>query len=89
MDAGFADGKLFKGLEEMGCADYIVRLRCNAALDKLAGEHLRQPPGTRLWNNKPRTWCHELEYKANPWEGKRRVVLCVVERPGLRGTLGR
>ena len=79
MDAGFSDGKLFSALEERDI-DYVTRLRCNKVLDRLAGGLLKQPRGLR-WI-KPRTWCHELRYKANSWKRGRRVVPVVVERPG-------
>ncbi len=79
MDAGFSDGKLFSSLEEQG-TDYVARLRRNKAIDRLAAKYLNQPRSVS-WI-KPRTWCHELEYKADSWERPRRVVVVVVERPG-------
>ena len=73
MDAGFADGKR---KEERGTG-YVVRLKCNKSLDRLAGKYLTQPRGPS-WI-KPVTWCHELVYEAGFWEKARRVVV-VVER---------
>ena len=79
MDAGFSDGKLFSALEEKGI-DYVARLRCNKAVDRLAGNLLNQPTGFECIE--PRTRCHELRYKAGSWKRGRRVILVVVEQPG-------
>jgi hypothetical protein len=51
----------------------------NAALNKLAEEHLKRPPGPRP--QQPREWFHELDYRAASWSRERRVVLVVQERP--------
>src|SRR5918994_164368 len=78
MDAGFPEGRLLAGLGRRG-APYVARLRNNRALDRLAGPHLKRPPGRPP--AEPRLWLHEIEYQAGPWSRPRRVVLVVKERP--------
>jgi hypothetical protein len=78
LDAGFPEERLLAGLEARG-TPYVARLRNNRALDRLAGPHLKRPPGRPP--AEPRLWLHELEYQAGPWSRPRRVVLVVKERP--------
>jgi Transposase DDE domain group 1 len=78
MDAGFPEERLLAGLEARG-TPYVARLRNNRALDRLAGPHLKRPPGRPP--AEPRLWLHEMEYQAGPWSRPRRVVLVVKERP--------
>ena len=78
MDAGFPEERRLAGLEARG-TPYVARLRNNRALDRLAGPHLKRPPGRPP--AEPRLWFHEMEYQAGPWSRPRRVVLVVKERP--------
>jgi hypothetical protein len=78
MDAGFPEERLLRALEERG-TPYVARVRNNAVLDRLAAPYLRRPVGRPP--AEPRTWCHELTYRAEPWSRARRVVLVVLERP--------
>src|SRR5918998_137937 len=78
MDAGFPEERLLSGLEARG-TPYVARLRNNRALDRLAGPHLKRPPGRPP--AEPRLWLHEMDYQAGAWSRARRVVLVVLERP--------
>jgi hypothetical protein len=78
LDAGFPEEKLLSALEFNG-TPYVARVRNNAALDRLAEPFLRRPPGRRP--HEPRTWLHEMSYRAESWSKERRVVLVVLERP--------
>jgi hypothetical protein len=77
IDAGFPEDELLSALEERG-TPYVARLRNNAVLDRLAAPFLSRPPGRPP--AEPRTWCYELDYRAEPWSRERRVVLVVMER---------
>jgi hypothetical protein len=44
----------------------------------MAAPYLSRPPGRPP--AEPRTWCYELDYRADPWSRQRRVVLVVMER---------
>jgi len=79
LDAGFPEEKLLSALEERG-TPYVARVRNNAALDRMAQPSLRRPPGRPP--AEPRTWLHEMGYRAASWSRERRVVLVVLERPG-------
>src|SRR4051812_15822375 len=79
MDAGVPEEGLLAGLEARG-TPYVARIRNNRALDRMAGPHLRRPPGRPP--AEPRVWCHEMDYQAGTWSRPRRVVLVVLERPG-------
>ena len=79
MDAGFPEDELLCALEGRGTG-YVARVRNNAVLDKMAGPYLRLPPGRPP--AEPRTWFHEMSYRAESWTRERRVVLVVCERPG-------
>lgn len=79
IDAGFPTEPLLGALERRGTA-YVARVRNNKALDRLAEPHLRRPPGRPP--QEPRTWFHDLSYRAGSWSRDRRVVLVVQERPG-------
>jgi DDE family transposase len=79
MDAGFPEETLLAGLEARG-TPYVARIRNNRVLDRMAGPHLRRPPGRPP--AEPRLWCHEMEYRAGAWSRARRAVLVVLERPG-------
>ena len=74
LDAGFNSGELCDKLEQDGI-DYVMRLKSNAALKKLAEPHLAggQPPCRQY---------HELRYQAQNWSVERRVVLVVDPVPG-------
>lgn len=78
MDAGFPEERLLRALEERR-TPYVARVRNNAGLDRMAEPHLRRPVGRPP--TEPRTWFHELTYRAEPWSRDRRVVLVVLERP--------
>ena len=79
MDAGFPEERLLSGLEARG-TPYVARMRNNRVLDRMAGPHLRRPPGRPP--AEPRMWFHEMDYQAGTWSRARRVVLVVLERPG-------
>jgi len=79
MDAGFPEERLLSGLEARG-TPYVARIRSNRVLDRMAGPHLRRPPGRPP--AEPRVWCHEMDCQAGAWSRARRVVLVVLERPG-------
>lgn len=79
IDAGFPEEKLLGALEARETG-YVARVRNNKVLDRLAQPHLTRPPGRPP--NEPRTWFHELSYRAAGWSRERRVVLVVQEKPG-------
>jgi hypothetical protein len=76
-DAGFPEDELLSALEKRR-TPYVARIRNNAVLDRMALPYLRRPPGGRP--AEPRTWFHELTYRAESWPQPRRVVLVVQER---------
>src|SRR2546422_1137695 len=78
MDAGFPEQRLLGALEERR-TPYVARVRNNAVLDRMAQPYLRRPVGRPP--AEPRTWFHELTYRAETWSRARRVVLVVQERP--------
>lgn len=78
IDAGFPEEKLLGALEERR-TPYLARVRNNAVLDRMAQPLLKRPPGRRP--AEPRTWFHEMTYRAESWSRERRVVLVVLERP--------
>ena len=78
IDAGFPEEKLLGALEERR-TPYLARVRNNAVLDRMAEPLLKRPPGRRP--TEPRTWFHEMTYRAESWSRERRVVLVVLERP--------
>lgn len=77
IDAGFPEEELLSALEKRA-TPYVARLRNNAVLDRMAAPYLSRPPGRPPVE--PRTWCYELDYRADPWSRQRRVVLVVMER---------
>ncbi len=77
-DAGFVGPDLLEDLEERGIW-YAFRLIKDSRLREWEEIHARRPPGRRP--AKPRTWCHDIEHRADTWPHKRRVVLVVQERP--------
>lgn len=79
IDAGFPEENLLGGLEARR-TPYVARVRNNAVLDRLAEPYLKRPPGRPP--TEPRTWFHELTYRAGSWSRERRVILVVQERPG-------
>jgi hypothetical protein len=79
MDAGFPEERRLSGLEARATPDG-ARIRNTRVLDRIAGPHLRRPPGRPP--AEPRVWCHEMDYQAGAWSRARRVVLVVLERPG-------
>ena len=79
IDAGFPEETFLSSLEQRDVA-YVARIRKNAVLERMAEPHVRRPPGRPP--KEPRTWVHELRYRAGSWSRQRRVVLVVQERPG-------
>lgn len=79
IDAGFPNEPLLSGLEKRD-VPYVCRVRRNAVLERKAESLAVRPPGRPP--NEPRTWTHELTYKAGSWSRARRVVLVVQEKPG-------
>ena len=78
-DAGFVGPKLLDPLDAEGVR-YAFRLRTNRLLKSYEEIHARRPVGRPT--AQPRTWCHDLEYRAETWKEPRRVVMVVQERPG-------
>lgn len=78
IDAGFPSDPLLSGLERRG-TPYVARLRTNKVLERMAQPFLGRPPGRPP--AEPRTWFHEMTYRAKSWSKERRVVLVVLERP--------
>lgn len=90
-DCAFAVPELMDGLHDRG-HEFVMRLRHNTALDRLAAPHLKLPPGPPV--DHVREWTHELTYEARTWQYIRRVVLVVVDDPkdrfmGAEGTATR
>jgi len=56
---------------------YCFRLKTNRALYSLVAPYLTLPPGRPP--HQPRSWVHELSYKAKAWSRERRIVLVVKE----------
>jgi hypothetical protein len=79
IDAGFPEEKLLGALEGRG-TPYVAREKNNAVLNRMAEPFLKRPVGRPP--NEPRTWFHELSYRAKLWSRARRVVLVTLERPG-------
>jgi hypothetical protein len=79
IDAGFPEDELLSALEERGVG-CVARIKNNPVLDKMADPYLVRPPGRPSAG--PRTWFHELSYRAESWSRERRVALVVCERPG-------
>ena len=78
IDAGFPEETLLAALEARGTS-YVARIKNNSVLDRMAEPLLRRPVGRRT--AEPRTWLHEMTYRAASWSRERRVVLAVLERP--------
>jgi hypothetical protein len=77
IDAGFPEEKFLASLEARN-TPYLARVRNNPVLDRMAEPLLKRPPGRRP--TEPRTWFHEMTYRAETWSRERRVVLVVLER---------
>jgi len=78
-DAGFVGPQLLDGLEERDVR-YAFRLPSNPILQRIAKPYVWRPVGRPP--KEPRTWCEDIEYRAEFWKETRRVVLVVQERPG-------
>lgn len=78
-DAGFPEDELLCALEDRG-TPYVARVRNNKALDSMAQPFLKRPVGRPT--DEPRMWFHEMEYAADSWSRRRRVVLVTQEKPG-------
>ena len=79
-DAGFVGPDLMDGLDSMKVRFAFRLPKKGAVLDRLASEYTVRPVGRPTL--KPRTWCHDLEFQAQTWKEKRRVILVVQEQPG-------
>ncbi len=77
-DAGFVGPDLLERLEERRIR-YAFRLCKDSRLSEWEEIHARRPPGRPP--ARPRTWCHDIEHRADTWPERRRVVLVVQERP--------
>ena len=78
-DAGFPEPKLLDGLDERHIGS-VFRIKNNDVLNEMAEPLLKRPPGRRPLE--PRTWFHEMSYRAQSWSRPWRVVLVVQEKPG-------
>ena len=78
-DAGFPSEELMSTLEARE-VEYALRVRKNSRLEELALPFLRRPAGRPP--REPRTWCHNVWYRAQTWSRHRRVVIVVEEVPG-------
>ena len=78
IDAGFPEEQMLSALEGRGTG-YVARVKNNAVLDRLAAPSLRRPVGRPP--AEPRTWFHEMVYRAKSWSRERRVVLVTQEQP--------
>ena len=76
-DAGMPSEPILARLEARKNG-YCFRLTSNAVLERLAGPHLKRPPGRRP--KEERVFFRELRYKADKWSGERRVVLVMIDR---------
>jgi hypothetical protein len=79
IDAGFPEEN-FLGSMEGRRTPYVARVKNNAVLNRMAEPFLNRPAGRPP--QEPRTWFHEMTYRAASWSRARRVVLVVLERPG-------
>jgi hypothetical protein len=76
IDAGFPTEDFLAPLEKRSTA-YVARLRNNKKLDRMAAPLINRPRGRPP--KEPRTFVHDLLYRAGPWSRARRVVLAVQE----------
>lgn len=79
LDAGFPSSALLDGLEKEEVT-YVMRVRRNSVLDKLAGEvqlkpHLPMPEETAVTRFK------EFQYKAGSWSRARRIISVAIQEP--------
>jgi len=79
IDAGFPEENLMASMEGRE-TPYVARVKNNAVLDRMAAAYLKRPVGRPP--TEPRTWFHEMTYRAASWSRERRVVLVTQERPG-------
>ena len=78
-DAGFVAPELLDLLDAKE-VPFALRLPRNAELARYEEIHARRPVGRPP--AAPRTWCHDIRYRALRWKEPRRVVLVVEEVPG-------
>lgn len=77
-DSAFAAPGFMDRLEDRGTR-YVMRLRRNQVLERLAEPFVRRPVGRPP--DHVREWTFELEYQAGGWRSPRRVVLVVIDDP--------
>ena len=78
VDAGFPCQGFFD-LADRHRANFVARIKNNSRLDEMAQPFLKRPVGRPP--AEPRTFTHELTYKAGTWAKELRVVLAVQEPP--------
>jgi hypothetical protein len=78
VDAGFPCQDFFD-LADHHRAKFVARIKNNSRLDEMAQPFLKRPVGRPP--AEPRTFTHELTYKAGTWNKELRVVLAVQEPP--------
>ncbi len=78
-DSGFATPELYKLCEELG-ADYVIRLKANQRLQRIAEEFVEEITSEIDTNEGHHVFYREFTYKANSWDKNRRVVL-KLEKP--------
>lgn len=76
-DAGFTSNEFLEALEDREL-NYVLRVRNNSRLDKIAEEHLHAPCGPRP--KEPREWVVETNYSSKLWPRERRLLLVIQER---------
>ena len=74
MDAGFNSGELYDDLETAG-VNYLMRLRKNKRLVALTERYIED-------RRSEDTWYDDIEYGADSWGCKRRIIVVVKPLPG-------
>ncbi|QKY70152.1 IS1380 family transposase [Lentibacillus sp. CBA3610] len=81
-DSGFATPKLYDLCEELG-ADYVIRLKANQRLQRIAGEfenEILSEPEVDIYDGRHHEFYREFTYKAASWDKSRHVML-KLEKP--------
>lgn len=81
-DSGFAMPGLYKLCEELG-VDYVIRLKANQRLQKIAGkfeDEIMSDPEMDIYDGNHHVFYREFTYKAGSWDKVRKVKL-KLEKP--------